>query len=410
MKLFLYIFLACIIGGLLLTETSSASICDKKDTVIFFGNGVKSLKKEAFKAKELIKKHLKAELPPEEFGMLGFDVSYNRTHTLPLDLLESTIQILTGNTSRFWRLLFGLEIIPDWFAEKFILLATLLDKSSLVTTDSLKDHVNTYQTAIAEGKKVLLVAHSQGNLFGNQAYSLLSGSERQSFGMVAVANVDSNVLGNGSDEAPYITLTDDKVILALIAAQIVLPSRPMTPNTENLVGSEDLLGHYFMQSYMAEGSESGRQITSDILAVLNSLAPPSPIVRPGVITVSLTWGPAPDVDLHVYEPDSTHVYWYNLQGVSGTLDRDDRSGWGPEHYHVPDCASLREGVYHIGLDYFEGDEPETAILQVEAGLLSQTFEVPMPSAYYGTQTNPRLVANILVQNSENNGYEFEIFK
>lgn len=410
MKKIIRILISCLLGGMLLTETCVASICNTSDTIVFFGNGMKSIKRDAYDSSELIEKRLKNLLPPEEFEVLEFDISYNGTHTLPLDLLESSIQILTGNTSRFWRLFFELEVIPDWFADKFTILATVLDKSALITTDSLRNHVNTYQTAIAEGKKIVLVAHSQGNLFGNQAYSLLDNREKQSFGMVSVGNVDNNVLGNNTDEAPYSTLINDKVIVAIIAAQIVLPSKPMAPNTENLSESEDSLGHSFIDSYMVKGSVSDFSITGDIVSVLGSLTTPSRIVEPGVITVSLTWGSEPDVDLHVYEPNGTKVSWFNLQGISGALDRDDRSGWGPEHYHVPGCDTLEEGIYHIALDYFNGDDPETATIQVEAGTLVRTFEIHMGSEYYGTPNYPKLVSNILVKGNENDGYEFEIFE
>ena len=410
MKKIICILISCLLGGMLLTETCVASICNTSDTIVFFGNGMKSIKRDAYDSSELIEKRLKNLLPPEEFEVLEFDISYNGTHTLPLDLLESSIQILTGNTSRFWRLFFELEVIPDWFADKFTILATVLDKSALITTDSLRNHVNTYQTAIAEGKKIVLVAHSQGNLFGNQAYSLLDNREKQSFGMVSVGNVDNNVLGNNTDEAPYSTLINDKVIVAIIAAQIVLPSKPMAPNTENLSESEDSLGHSFIDSYMVKGSVSDFSITGDIVSVLGSLTTPSRIVEPGVITVSLTWGSEPDVDLHVYEPNGTKVSWFNLQGISGALDRDDRSGWGPEHYHVPGCDTLEEGIYHIALDYFNGDDPETATIQVEAGTLVRTFEIHMGSEYYGTPNYPKLVSNILVKGNENDGYEFEIFE
>jgi hypothetical protein len=351
---------------------------------------------------------LKEQLPPEEFEVLAFDVAYNGTHGLPLDLLESTVQVLAGNTSRFWRLFWGLEIMPDWFADKFILLAGALDRSALVTTDSLKEHVTTYKTKIAEGKKVLLVAHSQGSLFGNQAYSLLNYREQQSFGMVSVANIDNSVLGA---DAPYTSLNTDKVILALIAVQIALPSKPMAPNTENLAAeSADSLGHSFIQSYMTEGSNSEARITQQVIAALDSLATPQPIVESGVITVSLTWGSAPDVDLHVYEPNGIQVYWYNLQGYSGTLDRDDRTGHGPEHYNVPSCDTLARGVYHVALDYYKGDAPEVATVQIEAGLLVRTFEIPMSSEYYGSPDSPELIANIWVKGGENGGYDFEIYE
>lgn len=410
MKYSFCILIACLITGLLLADTGFASICDNKETIIFFGNGVKTVKKKANDSKNIVKHRLKAELSPEEFEMLKFDVSYNGTHTLPLDLLESALQILTGNISRFWRYFLGLDPMPDWFAEKLIILASALDKSALLTTDSLKNHITTYRTAIAEGKKVILVAHSQGNLFGNQAYSLLDSGERQSFGMISVANMDSNVLGNTTQDAPYTTLINDKVVVAIIAAQLALPTSPMTPNTENLAESDSFWNHSFIDSYMVEGSVSETQITGDIIAALGNLVEPYQIVESGVITVSLTWGPEPDVDLHVYEPNGTQVFWDNMQGSSGALDRDDRSGWGPEHYHVPSCDTLEEGIYHIGLDYFKGSNPEVATLHIEAGQIVRTFTIPMGSEYYGSPDHPKLVANVWVRPGDNNGYEFEIFK
>ena len=104
------------------------------------------------------------------------------------------------------------------------------------------------------------------------------------------------------------------------------------------------------------------------------------------------------------------VFWYNLQGYSGALDRDDRSGYGPEHYTVPSCDTLEQGVYHVALDYFKGDNPETATLQVEAGLLVRTYEIPLPSDYYGSVDYPESAARIRVQGSENGGYDFEIYR
>lgn len=410
MKNYACILITCLLGGLLLTDTGFASICDEKETVVFFGNGVKTLEKKAYDSQNIIKNQLEKYLPPEEFVLLGFDVAYNGTHTLPLDLLESTAQVLTGNISGFWRFFWRLVPVPNWFSDKFILLSSVLEYSALVTTDSLKDHVTKYKTAIAEGKKIILVAHSQGNLFGNQAYNLLTPGEQSSFGMVAVANVDSHVLGNTAAGAPYTSLTDDKVISALIALQLNLPTSPMNPNTENPVASEDAWGHLFVESYMVDGSVSEMQITEDILTTLGNLSEPYQLVEPGVITVSLTWGPAKDIDLHTYEPNGMHVSWMNMQGISGALDRDDRSYNGPEHYHVPSCETLEKGVYEIALDYFEGTSPDIATVQIDAGLLSRTFEVSMDSEYYGTSSYPERVANIWVKDDGSGGYEFEIFQ
>jgi hypothetical protein len=319
----------CFLGGIFSADIGFASICDDYETIVYYGNGIKGIKRTANDSSELIEKRLKAVMNPEEFKLLDFKLSYNDTHTLPLDLFESTIQLLIGNASRFWHIIFGHEVIPDPVAETFLLLSDALNYSALITTDSLRDHVKTYQNAIDEGKRIILVAHSQGNLYGNQAYNLLTNQEKQSFGMVSVANVDNNVLGDFSDSALYTTLTSDWLIQAIIAGQLNLPTSPMNPNTENEVLSDEFWGHSFINSYMIEGSNSQNQIISDILVSLDTLPVPYQLVDPGVITVSLTWGNAPDVDLHVYEPNGSHVYWFNLEGISGYLDADDRSGYGP---------------------------------------------------------------------------------
>jgi hypothetical protein len=126
MKIYVYILITCLFGGLLLAETSFASICDEKETVIFFGNGVKATEKKAYDSRNIIKQQMETKLPPEEFELLDFKLSYNDTHTLPLDLLESSVQVLTGNISGFWRYLWKLAPVPDWFADKFILLSSVL--------------------------------------------------------------------------------------------------------------------------------------------------------------------------------------------------------------------------------------------------------------------------------------------
>ena len=410
MKPFLYIFIYSFIGSMMLAGTSSASICDTKEAVVFFGNGIITDEDSAYSSRDIITNRLETALSPEEFELLDFKLSYNDTHTLPLDLLESTIQFLTGNVSRFWRILWELDPMPDLVADQMLLLSGALDYSALLTTDSLRDHVKTYQNVIDEGKKVILVAHSQGNLFGNQAYNFLSTYERRSFGMVSVSNVDNNVLGDNSPAALYTTLNNDKVILVLIAAQLGLPTSPMTPNTANLTNSEDPWGHSFVGSYMVKDSMSQAQITGDIITLLESLYTPSQVVDPGIITVSLTWGVAPDIDLHVYEPNGTQVYFMNPQGISGALDYDDRYRFGPEHYRVLTCDMLEEGIYHVALDYYYGSEPETATVQIMAGPLVRTFQVPMSSSYYGSEWYPELVANVWVREGENGGYDFEIYE
>jgi hypothetical protein len=330
MKRFFCILLG--IAGMVFVATSEASICDPANTVVYFGNGIDTSILEAYHGIDVIDNRLKANLTSTEFELLEFDVSYNETGGIILDLLEASIQDLQTDYSRFWRILGGIEIMPDWFADIMNELAASVDRIALVTTDSLAVQVNDYQRKIDEGKKILLVAHSQGNFFGNQAYGVLSSSDKLSFGIVSVANPD-NIVANGG---PYSTLEEDKVIMyvELVKNLLGLPL-PKPPNlTNSPIELADERGHSFIGAYMIEGSNSDQKITSDIIAAIAGLTKPRQTVKPGVITVTLTWGSEPDMDLHVYEPNGYHVYWYDPDGYSGSLDRDDRTGWGPEHYYV----------------------------------------------------------------------------
>ena len=89
MKKLICILFTCLLGTLLLAQNSAASICETKKTVIFFGNGVKSVKKDTYDSRNIIKQRLKAELPPEEFELVSSET------------LAELILKLTGATMRF---------------------------------------------------------------------------------------------------------------------------------------------------------------------------------------------------------------------------------------------------------------------------------------------------------------------
>ena len=92
--------------------------------------------------------------------------------------------------------------------------------------------LNNYKTnSFDKNNNVLLVAHSQGNLFGNKIYDLLSDDKKQKFRMVSVATPANSVAGAGN----YTTLHGDLVIKAI-------------PNalTSNAFG----FGHTFVASYL----------------------------------------------------------------------------------------------------------------------------------------------------------------
>ncbi len=389
-----------------LAQEPSELFCVNKEAVVVYGNGVKNTKEDVRASILQIKATLKARLPEERFDLLDFEVAYNPTAGVLADLLETFIQDLQTDTTNFWRILARLDVMPEAFAQALEDLATAVDEAALLASPALQQHVTFYKAQILVGKKVLLMAHSQGTLFANQAFFNLTAEEQDSFGIVSAALADSFVAGGGR----YTTLIEDAIILALTAVKIAagLPP-PLPPNlTNSVLPVPSVEAHFFRTSYLAAGSNSRSKLVTDMVATLDVLTPPPPLGELGIITVTLTWGAQPDVDLHVFEPNGTHVYYANPTGLSGFLDVDDVDGFGPEHYFV-DCLSLEAGMYHVGVNYFRGSGPETAQVLIEAGLIARSFSRFLADDV-GTagDANPVSVADVVVTGTLEDGFVFEV--
>jgi hypothetical protein len=253
------------------------------------------------------------------------------------------------------------------------------------------------------GNRVLVVAHSQGNLYANAAYGNLASKDTvpmDAFGIVSVATPASRVAGGG----PYYTLMYDLVISAV---QLAIPGT-LPGNVTNSVSDSDWKHHSFIDSYL-NGDQTGRLIINGALSTANTLAWPEQQVGNGPISVTLTWGPQPDLDLYVYEPDGRAVSCQNVIGTSGYLDQDVTHSWGPEHYFVDDCELLQTGIYRVGVNYYRGSGPETAFVQVQAGNIVRDYSLTIDHmANYLVAPNPEMVATIEVIGSPDGGYEFNV--
>ncbi len=224
--------------------------------------------------------------------------------------------------------------------------------------------------------------------------------EKESLGMVSVATPASYVANDG----PFTTLTTDKVM------NLVRKTFPLTlpANITNNKQKYDFLSHNFVKCYMG-GDISRPKILSDVLDVFSSLVDPIPVVKDGVITLTLTWGNQPDLDLHVYEPEGSHIYYADRYGASGHLDYDDTDGKGPEHYYV-DCDALQVGVYTLGVNYYRGSAPENGTIQIKAGTMirSHTFSVTSQRGSSGNNS-PMTLGHVVVEMSPSTGeYQFYI--
>lgn len=419
MKKFLTSFFLLLIIVFQLSFVSEVKSADEfcgnsSDTVIVFGNGIMNTEEDANDSRIILRNKLHAILPPEQFALLEFDIAYNKSYGFMSDLYESLKQrVVSDNYSvSFWRWIGNIDVLPDLVQNHIKDMVSTFDISEHYGQEDISNHISLYRTSVAEGKTVLVVSHSQGNLFANAAYQDLYQSSNPipsgSFGIVGVASPASFVAGDG----PYTTLIEDAIIGAIAATSAVVGTvTPLNPNITNIgdgTESGDWKNHSFIDSYMVFGSRSEGQILNDILYEMSTLVPPNQIAQDGVITVTLTWNEQPDIDLHVFEPNGIHVYYVNPQGSSGYLDVDDVDGFGPEHFFVG-CGNLEIGTYVIGVNYYYGSAPESALVQIKAGSSIRSFSVSLPEALGSNGDNaPFELAEVIVSGNEISGYSFDI--
>ena len=72
------------------------------------------------------------------------------------------------------------------------------------------------------------------------------------------------------------------------------------------------------------------------------------------------------MDLHVIEPNGTHVYYSNTIGTTARLDLDDTDGSGPENIFVP-TGGAASGTYQVFIVHFGGPVPTTTSIRVTLG-------------------------------------------
>jgi hypothetical protein len=373
-----------------------AGTCGDTDTVVYFINGVLNFHDAAAASASELSSRLVDPASPPDAPQVEVELIHNHSFFM-LDLFEAVRQRQQLAVSRFYRIMAGLELMPDFMVDLYLEAARLADLAGVAMDSELISHIQTYKRQISEGKKVVVVAHSQGNLFANQAWPFLTGEEQGSFGIVAVASPDSTVAdGRGR----WVTHRQDLVV------RVSLGSLP--GNVGGATG--DFFGHEFVATYLRSGSEAERRIRDLVRQTIDSLANPAGQVNDGVFTITLTWGSEPDVDLHVFEPGGSHVYYADRQGNNGFLDRDDVTAFGPEHYYAS-CSTLRAGTYRVGVNYYRGFSTEIARIEIDAGLLNRKFSRVLTTARGSSGDNsPIPVARIIVTGDEQRGFSFQVIE
>jgi len=207
---------------------------------VYFGNGVDNDSKEAEASKEKLKKFMQLHYPSrfavaDEGVTYDFKYMHNETYGKLNDLIETHWQLY--ESGQIGKLYFSfvasaLDSIDNTNANNNAYLKRVQNIISQYELDTAT-MLDKYRTNSFNSKhNVLLVAHSQGNLFGNKMYELFSSDEKDKFAMVSVATPANSVAKGGG----YTTLHNDWVIKGI-------------PNS--LKSNADGSGHSFVESYLS---------------------------------------------------------------------------------------------------------------------------------------------------------------
>lgn len=267
---------ALILGGSWSTPASAQtpvqSACpnaSNSKVAVYFINGVTTTLDEArLNAGKLELEYIRTIAPLFQTLCAQFLIHYNPTSGAVNDFLEASQQRLGIDQASSWRVLEGTG------------LAALQGPSTVVNQidqATIQRHATAYRNQIASPscRRVLLVPHSQGNLYANDSYDrVFSQAPAPPVGtlrIVGVATPDSEVKGSGR----YRTSTTDVLVRTI---RMILTST--LPGNTNW-GSSPLLfsptysgGHSFIGYLSAEPSRT--DILDDIRSALGELASSNP--------------------------------------------------------------------------------------------------------------------------------------
>lgn len=266
-------------------------------------------------------------------------------------------------------------------------------------------HRDQIDHAVGQGRKMLLFAHSQGNLFVNAAYDhALARSDSDSVRVVHVAPASPRLTGGH-------TLADlDVVINGLFAAGLVPPSTDQIPGyllrPPGLSGKKDFLGHGLLEIYLNPALTTAGRIRSQVDAALRALdsapkkqMPPYPdfVETPwtGGIEPQLAWTPSTTshvLEKVVYRFGGRSTVWEWREGLVPTSwGSVTMAGWRPVSNGLPTGTS-EFSIEQIGkglggkkvcriqqMEPLPGEDPyRVTVCSFQRFLLGNTLADPVP--------------------------------
>lgn len=367
-------------------QTADANLCSTRGVAFGFFNGVQTTPDGADVALaelRLIHGTETADGEPiryEKFynytdGFEDFVETFDQRLQEQSDVLGDRFELfwdaLQGGGGSWWQNLLnvadGLGGLLDAFVQG--MQASLIDvlagwAANPPTQVNSLEHRARLEALALEGRKMILVAHSQGNLFVNPAYDFVTTRvPADAVKVVHVAPASPTLRGEHTLADKDLVINGLRALGSVPGNTDVIPGYLNRPAGTN--GRTDILGHGLIEIYLNPGLAISQRVKQQIDSALSALVAPPVTSTTGYFTVLLTWDGAGDVDLHTFEPGGLHVYYGNRQGASGYLDVDNTVGFGPEHYYATcDAQQLQTGTYRVSVANFSRASGRTATVQV----------------------------------------------
>lgn len=260
---------------------------------MYFVNGVFSDPYDS--ARDLAAK-LETELS-EVAGCVYIGYALNQSHSLPEDVAQAIDQIWLGAASHFWRMFGNIASRSSQFEAFYERISRDLSNLDYVVSEDLGAHLTKYRDSLARLNKIVLIGHSQGNLYVSRSYDLLTTEypaiASHHIKAVAVATPESSVAGEygAPSSTPYTTLAED--FIADVLFSVANPFR-LKPNIQNDQFPGCLIHsgcHEFIHSYLG-GSRSGPRILGHLKVAIAALMPLPPMC-PGAFVDEFDRSPGP---------------------------------------------------------------------------------------------------------------------
>jgi len=282
---------------------------------------------------------------PKIYKNQTFKSAYNTTSGF-WDFIESGSQLFQQNGwSLYWNSFIDLtnKVLTQHYIDYF----TNVSKNHDV---DLSEQITNYKTSINAGNQVIVIAHSQGNYFTNEAYDSLSPCQKKYFYMLGVANPASKVSGESEGRGKLATLDNDPITY--------VPSSmgPNIINSERFTIAGTDLKHYkfhFFEYYRTKNSVTKYKIdTFAEYAIdhfnINNLEKNSIQPKSGIIEVSLTWD-NPSIQM-------------SLSSAIGSKDVSASECSPLEHYYVQSKDEVSPGTYAVSVSN-SGNVDESSLPQ-----------------------------------------------